>query len=89
LPSITELPGDSSIAGHSVFSLTPEIELALVAADDSVDAGCWDVLVVSSDSRLLRWSSCFLTRSVGLMAEACVGSAKRSAAEAEAGVGVV
>jgi len=36
----------------------PETELALVVAEDSVDAGFCDVLVVMSDSLLSLFMSC-------------------------------
>ena len=65
-PSTTELSGDTSAALLSVVSLVPETELALVAADDSVDAGFRDVLAVASDSRLSLFTSCVLELSLTL-----------------------
>jgi hypothetical protein len=62
-----ELSGESPAGGHSAFS-TSDIELVLVGADDLIDAACRLVLVVSSDSRLLRNTSWLRTLSFGLMA---------------------
>ena len=56
---MTELSGET-LSRPSEVSLIPDTELALVPADDSVDGGCLEVLVVVSVSRL-----CLLISSVG------------------------
>jgi hypothetical protein len=48
-----ELPGESSSSGrYSGDSFMPDKELELVVAEDLTEIGSWEVLVVSSDSRL-------------------------------------
>ncbi len=60
----------------SAISLIPDTELALVVAEDSVDACCREVLAVVSDSRLCRLflSTIAHDRLLGLRTQYPIGS---------------